>query len=165
MATLKKTKKLVFKTNYRLMQVKSIAECSKGSILQYFWPLLSYHLPLRFFFEWPLKTGFTGPFISSDFFKNTFQKKHLQRRFQWELKQILLGEKRTVDWQNKPLLCFIITFTVTIWASTRENLSSMFANNKGADQPAHPRSLISAFVICVLKSIVSRLAMSKISIF
>ena len=24
------------KTNYRLMQVKSIAECSKGSILQYF---------------------------------------------------------------------------------------------------------------------------------
>ena len=30
-----KDRKLVFKTNYRLMQVKSIAECSKGSILQY----------------------------------------------------------------------------------------------------------------------------------
>ena len=29
------------------MQVKSIAECSKGSILQYFWPSLSYHFPLR----------------------------------------------------------------------------------------------------------------------
>ena len=29
MATLKKTKKLVFKTNYRLLQVKSISECSK----------------------------------------------------------------------------------------------------------------------------------------
>ena len=28
--------KLIFKTDYRLMQVKSIAECSKGSILQYF---------------------------------------------------------------------------------------------------------------------------------
>ena len=26
------------------MQVKSIAECSKGSILQYFWTSLSYHL-------------------------------------------------------------------------------------------------------------------------
>ena len=37
--------KLVFKTDYRLMQVKSIAECSKGSILQYFRPSLSYHLP------------------------------------------------------------------------------------------------------------------------
>ena len=37
-------------------------------------------------------------------------------------------------------------------------------NNKGADQPAHPRSLISAFVIRVLESIISRLAMSEISI-
>ena len=40
-----------------------------------------------------------------------------------------------------------------------------FANNKGADQPAHPRSLISAFVICLLESIISRLATSEISIF
>ena len=31
-----------------------------------------------------------------------------------------------------------------------------FANNKGADQPAHPRSLISAFVIRLLESIISR---------
>ena len=29
-----KDQKLVFKTNYCLMQVKSVAECSKGSILQ-----------------------------------------------------------------------------------------------------------------------------------
>ena len=29
------------------MQVKSIAECSKGGILQYFRPSLSYHFPLR----------------------------------------------------------------------------------------------------------------------
>ena len=43
----KKTKKLVFNIDYCLMQVKSIAECSKGSILQYFPPSLSYHLPLR----------------------------------------------------------------------------------------------------------------------
>ena len=35
------------KTNYRLMQVKIIAECSKGSILQSFRPSLSYHLFLR----------------------------------------------------------------------------------------------------------------------
>ena len=38
------------KTNYRLMQVKSIAECSKGSILQSFRPSLSYHLLLRSLF-------------------------------------------------------------------------------------------------------------------
>ena len=42
-----------FKTDYRLMQVKSIAECSKGSkgsILQYFRPSLSYTLSLRSYF-------------------------------------------------------------------------------------------------------------------
>ena len=40
-----------------------------------------------------------------------------------------------------------------------------FANNKGADQPAHPRRLISVFVIRFLLSIISRLATSEISIF
>ena len=40
-----------------------------------------------------------------------------------------------------------------------------FVNNKGADQPAHQRSLISAFVISLLESIISRLAMSVFSIF
>ena len=47
----------------------------------------------------------------------------------------------------------------------RENLSLVFANNKGADQPAHPRSLLSTFVIGILKSIISKLATSEISIF
>ena len=40
-----------------------------------------------------------------------------------------------------------------------------FANNKDADQPAHPCSLISAFVIHYLKSIISKLATSESSIF
>ena len=48
---LQKDQKIIFfKTNYRLMQVKRIAECSKGSILQYFRPSLSYHLSLRSLF-------------------------------------------------------------------------------------------------------------------
>ena len=42
-----KDQKWVLKTNYRLVQVKSIAECSKGGILQYFRPALSYHMALR----------------------------------------------------------------------------------------------------------------------
>ena len=37
-----------------------------------------------------------------------------------------------------------------LWALLWENLTLFHANNKGADQPAHPRSLISAFVICFL---------------
>ena len=46
----KRRPKLVLKTDYRLMLVKRIAECSKGSILQYFRPSLSYHLLLRCLF-------------------------------------------------------------------------------------------------------------------
>ena len=45
------------------MQVKSIAECSKESILQYLRPSFSYHLSLLIFvlsiFEWLFYTGFT----------------------------------------------------------------------------------------------------------
>ena len=40
-----------------------------------------------------------------------------------------------------------------------------FANNTGADQPAHPRSLISAFVIRFLDSIICKLATGEIPIF
>ena len=38
-----------------------------------------------------------------------------------------------------------------------------YANNKGADQPVHPRSLISAFVVRCLDSIIPILAASRIS--
>ena len=67
-----KRPKLVFKTNYRLMQVKSIAECSKGSILQYFQPSLSYHLSVRSLFCLFLSGRFTLVLLSlikSFFFK------------------------------------------------------------------------------------------------
>ena len=39
-----------------------------------------------------------------------------------------------------------------------------FANNTGADQPAHPRSLISAFVIHYLESNICKLAIGELSI-
>ena len=38
-----------------------------------------------------------------------------------------------------------------------------YANNKGTDQPAHPRSLISAFVVCCLDSVTSLVSVTKIS--
>ena len=38
-----------------------------------------------------------------------------------------------------------------------------FANNEGADQPAHMRSLISAFAIGFLESIICKLATGEIS--
>ena len=38
-----------------------------------------------------------------------------------------------------------------------------YANNKGADQPAHPCSLISTFVVRCLDSMVCILALSEVS--
>ena len=38
-----------------------------------------------------------------------------------------------------------------------------YANNKGADQPAHPRRLISAFVVRCLYSVMFLVSVTKIS--
>ena len=38
-----------------------------------------------------------------------------------------------------------------------------YANNEGADQPAHPRSRISAFVVLCLDSIISLDSIAEIS--
>ena len=45
--------------------------------------------------------------------------------------------------------------------TSRENVFMPYANNKGADQPAHPRSLISAFVVRCLDSIIPVLAIAE----
>ena len=47
---------------------------------------------------------------------------------------------------------FWIWFTI-IWATSWENLLVPYANKKDADQPAHPCSLISAYVVPCLDSI------------
>ena len=53
-----------------------------------------------------------------------------------------------------------------IWPRREKIYLRRFVNNTGADQPAHPRSLISAFVIRYLESIiVCKLATGEISIF
>ena len=39
----------------------------------------------------------------------------------------------------------------------------LYANNKGADQPVHPRSLISAFAFRCLDSVMSLVSETKIS--
>ena len=51
------------------------------------------------------------------------------------------------------------------WASIarRESLTFVHANNKGAGLSSYPRSLISAFIVRLLESIISELAYCKIS--
>ena len=46
---LKKDQKLVFKTDYHLMQVKSLQNAPRESILQYVRPSSSYHLSIKTF--------------------------------------------------------------------------------------------------------------------
>ena len=50
-----------------------------------------------------------------------------------------------------------------IWATSWENLFMQYATNKGADEPAHPRSLISTFIIRCLDSIIPLVSISEIS--
>ena len=57
------------------------------------------------------------------------------------------------------------TLLEIVSVSFRETCFSGFANNIGADQPAHPHSLISAFVIRFLESIISKLATNEILSF
>ena len=49
------------------------------------------------------------------------------------------------------------------WAISSENLFMPFANNKGADQPAHRCSLISTFLVPCLDSIITLVSISEIS--
>ena len=57
-----------------------------------------------------------------------------------------------------------ISFTTDSLEPGHEKMCLMsYANNKGADQPAHPCSLISAFVVRCLYSIISLESMAEIS--
>ena len=60
------------------------------------------------------------------------------------------------------MLCFIAILRIVELGHEKMCLMS-YANNKGADQPAHPRSLISAFVVQCLVSVMSLVSVTKIS--
>ena len=71
--------------------------------------------------------------------------------------------------QHRFLLIAFITFKSKFKVKTSclnvlLNLSSVFANNKGAHQPAHRRSMNSAFLLRIVKIVISRLAACKILI-
>ena len=70
-------------------------------------------------------------------------------------------QPQRLEWHLLWMLLPVIM--LTIWAMSWENLFLPYANNKGADQPAHLRSLISAFVVRCLASIIPVVAKSKIS--
>ena len=60
--------------------------------------------------------------------------------------------------------CFISVLNLDLYEPGHEKMCLMsYANNKGADQTAHPRSLISTFVVRCLESIISLDSIPKIS--
>ena len=70
-----------------------------------------------------------------------------------------------INLSNCPVCFVVLTSQNNFIIGPRREKTCLqgFANHTGADQPAHPRSLISAFVIRLLESIISRLATSEIS--
>ena len=63
------------------------------------------------------------------------------------------------------MYCCLHILASTRLAVTQENLSLVHANNKGPDQPAHLRSLISAYVIRFPPSMISILTSYIVSSF
>ena len=64
----------------------------------------------------------------------------------------------------KYAVCRII-FLLYLMGQVMRKQVMPYANNKGADQPAHPRNLISAFVVRSLDSIIPLVSRSEISRF
>ena len=60
---------------------------------------------------------------------------------------------------STPLTLFL---AISIWATSWENLIMPYANNKGADQSAHRRNLISTLVFRFLDSIMPLVSVSEI---
>ena len=59
--------------------------------------------------------------------------------------------------------CEILTCQMQYEPRHKKTCFLPYANNNGADQPAHPRSLISAFVVRCLNSIIPLVSISAIS--
>ena len=64
--------------------------------------------------------------------------------------------RNIIVWRKKNVLY------VFKWATWWENLFMPYANNKGADQPAHSHSLISTFLVYCLDSIIPLVCISEI---
>ena len=68
------------------------------------------------------------------------------------------------DKSDKDLVCSWSTSVSSIYEPGHEKMCLMsYANIKGADQPAHPRSLIRAFIVRCLDSILSLDSIAEIS--
>ena len=156
-------------TNGSLMKVESIAECSKGSILQYFWPALSDNWSWKPIFGLFKSGRFTQVLLYSIRYKlacacseESNQSAHLYRLISLNLqpeKHRTLGYPYSAQWRFWSDCIEVQAYLNLGWAPMltctfcsygprcEKTCLRGFANNKRADQPAHLRRLISAFII------------------
>ena len=119
------------------MKVKSIAECSKGSIQQYRWSSLGYHLSLRSLFlsifEWPFYTSFTV-FTMSIFNGRTATDKHFKWASAWNFQQCGMCDQQSLRSacayaQSDQSLCLSLEYSMTVKLLTEHHLE--FLSLKG----------------------------------
>ena len=80
---------------------------------------------------------------------------------------ILMGKRELIALLNMSSWCLVMVerlflavprgclqFVIVVFPDHTHLLFLVFTNNKGADQPAHPGSLISTFIFCLLESII-----------
>ena len=78
----------------------------------------------------------------------------------------LLEIKGLIFGKSVNYLTVVFAGSLLLFGSRREKTCLRgFANNTGADQPAHPRSLIRAFVFRFFEMIICKLATDEISFF
>ena len=82
----------------------------------------------------------------------------LLQTFGCDYKHEITSPWSSCKWDVKP---YTLSLPYNKLTTSRENLLMPYAKNKGVDQPAHLRSLISTFVVHCLYSMIPILAKSK----
>ena len=95
-------------------------------------------------------------FIVCSFMENSIGLKRVKSQHLKKILNVIAEWKISLEVNGSDLFTFM-NFKVfgcnTIYGPQREKTClGEFANNTGADQPAHARSLISAFVVCFSES-------------
>ena len=96
--------------------------------------------------------------------KHTLNEPYYMKR-DCNIMQFMILQTCMCSHQVQPDFCpFVWSFPLVPCEPHHEKTCFMpYTNNKSVDQPEHPRSLISTFVVCCLDSTVSELAKSKSS--
>ena len=102
-------------------------------------------------------------FYSFTYYTDSWQKGEICHKMKHATKNMKLQVISNTSAHHVSVISRKLEVHPIIWASSQENLLLPYANNKGADQLAHPCSLISTFVVRCLDSITPLVSISEIS--